>query len=86
MIVLTTEAVSLTESHYINSTVNEQGMMDVSTCVNSDAPDNLNISILFERVLPSLVTGQLFGGIPPYIFYISNLKSSGFEKGKINDS
>ena len=55
--------------------------MDVSTCV---VPYNLSISILFERVLPSLVTGLLFGGIPPNILHVSNLKSSKFEKGKID--
>ena len=53
--------------------------MDVSTCVNSVGPYDSSISIL-----PSLVTGLLFGGIPPYILHVSNLRSSEIEKGKID--
>ena len=61
-----------------------QSNMDASTCLKSVIPDisNSSISILFERVLPSLVSGLLFGGIPPYIIHISNLNFE-FEKGKL---
>ena len=56
--------------------------MDLLTCSDIIKPDNSSISILFERVLPSLVSGLLFGGMPPYIVHISNLKYGEFDKGK----
>ena len=52
------------------------------SCLDSNIPGNASTSILFDKVLPSLVTGLLFGGIPPFILHISNLKSAEFRKGR----
>ena len=68
----------------MNASDKLQSNMDVYTCLKSVIPDmsNSSISILFEMVLPSLVSGLLFGGIPPYIIHISNLNFEN-EKGKM---
>ena len=66
----------------IKNGTQKKSNMDLLTCSNFIIPDNSNISILFERVLPSLVSGLLFGGIPPYIVHISNLKYGEFDQGK----
>ena len=39
-----------------------------------------NTVLLFERVLPYLVQGLLFGGFPPYIVHITD--SQRYEYGK----
>ena len=41
-----------------------------------------NTLLLFERVLPYLVQGLLFGGVPPYVIHISDSQENGYDSGK----
>ena len=43
------------------------------SCLDS-AGHNLTDAVLLVKVLPFLVNGLLYGGIPPYVIHISNSK------------
>ena len=46
--------------------------MNVSRCLKSDLTENQHMFILFGRVIPYLVNGLLFRGIPPYLLHITS--------------
>ena len=43
---------------------------------------NMNTSLIFDRVLPYLVQGLLFGGVPPYILHVSSSQADEFRNGE----
>ena len=51
-----------------------------STCETSYENGIYNAELLFGRILPYLVQGLLFGGIPPNIIHITDLKLWGSGK------
>ena len=63
---------------------NELNSMNFSTCLESTASNNSSIfvDVLFDRVLPYLVQGLLYGGVPPYILHISDIRYGEFKNGK----
>ena len=52
--------------------------------MKSDLTDNQHMFILFGRVIPYLVNGLLFGGIPPYLLHITSFRLDEFNKGKLH--
>ena len=44
--------------------------MNTSACVPQAS--DVTLHLIFERVIPYLMQGLLFGGIPPYILHISD--------------
>ena len=63
---------------------NELNSMNFSTCLESAVTNNSSIfvDVLFDRVLPYLVQGLLYGGVPSYILHVSNIRYGEFQSGK----
>ena len=58
--------------------------MNVSSCLKSNLTENYHMFILFGRVIPYLVNGLLFGGIPPYLLHITCFKWDELDKGRLH--
>ena len=55
-----------------------------STCLESAVSNNSSIfvDILFDRILPYVVQGILYGGVHPYILHIANERYDEFQNSK----
>ena len=54
--------------------------MNASACVTPAS--DITLSLIFARVIPYVVQGLLFGGIPPYILHIADSTSKHHGNGK----
>ena len=56
--------------------------MNVSGCDANHELGDVTSSLLLGRVLPYLIQGLLFGGVPPYILHVADFGSDHYGKCK----
>ena len=56
-------------------------MAGVKYCFNASMGNNSITAVLIERVLPYLLSGVLFGGVPPYTIIVSDLITMDLKQG-----
>ena len=57
--------------------------MNISPCAQFSNGTDGNLFLLFERVLPYLVQGLLFGGISPYLMHVTDDTSHEYRHGNV---